>query len=125
MAQYDSEQFDPPAPIAIVVIRNPETQSSALNVPMLIDTGADVTLIPRAVAEQLGLATADDGLYELSSFNGGLSSAVAVQAELQFLRRTFRGQFLLIDQPIGILGRNVLNTVRLVLDGPRLSWDEA
>jgi len=41
-----------------------------------------------------------------------------------FLRRTFRGDFLAIDQPWGILGRNVLNAISLILDGPRQQWDE-
>jgi hypothetical protein len=30
----------------------------------------------------------------------------------------------LLDQPWGILGRNVLNAVSLLFDGPRLVWDE-
>ncbi len=47
-----------------------------------------------------------------------------VQLELVFLRKRFKGQFLLIDQPIGILGRNVLNAVALLLDGPNAQWDE-
>jgi hypothetical protein len=44
--------------------------------------------------------------------------------ELIFCRRTFRGQFLLTDQECGVLGRNVLNAVSLLLDGPHLAWDE-
>ena len=36
----------------------------------------------------------------------------------------FKGDFLVVDQPWGILGRNVLNAVPLTLDGPRLRWDE-
>ena len=33
-------------------------------------------------------------------------------------------QFPVIDDEVGILGRNVLNHLSLVLDGPRLSWRE-
>jgi hypothetical protein len=40
-----------------------------------------------------------------------------------FSIRRFRGQFLLIDQDLGIIGRNVLNFVSLLFDGPRLTWD--
>jgi hypothetical protein len=47
-----------------------------------------------------------------------------VQLELVFLQKRFRGQFLLIDQPIGILGRNILNALSLLLDGPNARWDE-
>jgi hypothetical protein len=40
------------------------------------------------------------------------------------LGRAFRGQFLVIDQQAGILGRNILNNLALLLDGPQLTWSE-
>ena len=58
------------------------------------------------------------------SFDGSTSFAPVIQLELIFCRRIFRGQFLVIDQAWGIIGRNVLNSVPLVLDGPNLTWDE-
>jgi hypothetical protein len=62
--------------------------------------------------------------YELIGFDGTISFAPMVHLELIFCRRTFRGQFLLVDQAWGILGRNVLNAVPILLDGPRLAWHE-
>ena len=47
-----------------------------------------------------------------------------VELELVFLGRKFTGQFLLIDQPMGVLGRNILNVVSITFDGPREKWDE-
>jgi len=91
---------------------------------MLLDSGADVTLIPQAIANLLGVTAASDKQYELTGFDGSTSLAPVVLLELFFCNRTFRGQFLLIDQEWGILGRNVLNAVRLLFDGPRLAWDE-
>ena len=73
---------------------------------------------------QLGVPIAPEKRYQLIGFDGTVSFAPAVQLELIFCRRTFRGQFLLIAQDWGILGRNVLNAVPLLLDGPRLTWDE-
>jgi hypothetical protein len=40
MPKYDAENFDPPAPVAYVSVRDPETGTSLSNMPMLIDTGA-------------------------------------------------------------------------------------
>ena len=40
------------------------------------------------------------------------------------LGRTFRGQFLVIDEEVGILGRNILNALALLLDGPQQTWSE-
>ena len=54
----------------------------------------------------------------------GTRFAPVVRLELRFSRRTFRGQFLLVDQAWGILGRNVLNAVAVLLDGPNLAWHE-
>ena len=51
-------------------------------------------------------------------------AVAAVHAELLMLGRTFRGQFLVIDQEVGILGRNILNALALLLDGPHHTWSE-
>jgi hypothetical protein len=124
MPRYDTGQFDPPAPLTRVTLRNPDTGTTSSDVPMLLDTGADVSLIPRTSLKILDLITSQDRLYELKSFDGSTSYASVVQIELIFCNRTFRGQFLVINQAWGILGRNVLNALSLVFDGPNLSWDE-
>jgi hypothetical protein len=36
----------------------------------------------------------------------------------------FSGRFLLIDQEVGVLGRDILNHVCIILDGPNLRWEE-
>jgi hypothetical protein len=124
MPAYDEGRFRPPAPLARVTLRHPEKGNTLSDVPMLIDSGADVTLIPLASVNLLG-ATIDSGEgYELMSFDGSRSVARSVQLDLLFLRRTFKGRFLLIDQDWGILGRDILNHVALLLHGPRLTWSE-
>lgn len=91
---------------------------------MLIDTGADVTLLPGAAIEALGITEQSDTGYELAGFGGGAATVHAVRLELVFLGRTFRGQFLPIEEKYGILGRNILNNIRLLLDGPHQIWQE-
>jgi hypothetical protein len=49
MPAYDATQFDPPAPLAQVTLRNPDNGAIRPDVPMLLDSGADVTLIPQAI----------------------------------------------------------------------------
>jgi hypothetical protein len=44
MPDYDGEQFDPPAPLAKVLVRTPDHTASIPDVAMLIDSGADVSL---------------------------------------------------------------------------------
>jgi hypothetical protein len=124
MPAYDATLFQPAAPVAYVTLRNGNTGTVASDVLMLLDTGADVTLILRAALDSLGFDVIADNMYELVGFDGNKSLAQVVRVELVFCRRTFQGQFLLVDQPYGILGRNVLNAVPLLLDGPQFTWDE-
>jgi hypothetical protein len=48
MVDYDSALFVPPGPLARIFLRHPETGLTVENIPMLLDTGADATLIPRS-----------------------------------------------------------------------------
>jgi len=122
MQAYEAERFDPPAPVALVTVKSDQLGIEIHDVPMLIDTGADVSLLPRSHVESL--VSADARHFELEAFDGTKSTAPAITAELQFLGKTFRGQFLLIDSWHGILGRNVLNNLSLLLDGPSRKWME-
>jgi len=124
MPPYDSTWFSPAAPLARVTLRNPANNATRQSVPMLLDTGADVTLIPREAAGPMGLTATPAQSYELVGFDGSITLAPVVQLELVLGRRAFRGQFLLVDQPWGIIGRNILNALSLYLDGPRLIWEE-
>jgi hypothetical protein len=63
MPKYDAENFDPPAPVAYVSIRDPATGVSLSDVPMLLDTGADVTMLPGSYVEQLGTEPVLDIAY--------------------------------------------------------------
>lgn len=123
MPPYDDRLFVPPAPVLTARLRNPQNGTTIPDVPLLIDTGADVTLLPLGAVNAAGIEQTG-ALYELLAFDGRSNSAGAVRAELLVLGRTFRGQFLVIDQDVGILGRNVLNALALLLDGPRQTWSE-
>jgi len=102
MTQYNATDFDPPAPVAYVTLRNPLNSIKWLEVPMLLDTGADITLVPQQVVEKLGLTMAANQSYELAGFDGNMTTAQVVSLELVFCHRIFRGQFLLLDQTWGI-----------------------
>jgi hypothetical protein len=124
MISYDASRFDPPAPVAEVTLRTPDGGRSVSQVLLLLDTGADITLLPQAAVERLGVPPLPDLRYELMAFDGTTSVAPAVALDMVFLRRVFRGRYLLTDQEHGILGRDVLNLAALLLDGPRKQWTE-
>ena len=65
MFDYNSELFNPPAPIAYVTLRNSEKSIEITNVPMLIDTGADATLLPQIFVEKIGVDFSSEEFFEL------------------------------------------------------------
>jgi len=123
MPAYDDSRFDPPAPVARVSIQHPDHEQTMADVPMLIDSGADATLLPQSVIESLGILGTGER-YQLEAFDGTISESEVVRANLVFMSRRFRGRYLLIDAEVGVLGRDILNHTRLLLDGPALSWQE-
>lgn len=124
MPSYDAPHCDPPAPVARVTLRDPQSRATVSDVLLLVDTGADVTLLPRTAVEQLGVPLLPGQQYELMGFDGSTSFASVVLLDLRFLKRAFRGRYLLLEEERGILGRDILNHVRLLLDGPQQQWAE-
>jgi hypothetical protein len=124
MPSYDAWHFDPPAPVARVTLRNPHSGATVSDVLLLLDTEADITLLPRTAVEPLGVPPLADQQYELMGFDGSKSFAPVVMLDVLFLKRAFRGRYLLIEEERGILGRDILNHVILLLDGPRQQWSE-
>jgi len=124
MPSYDALLYDPPAPVAQVSLRNPDKTASVTDLVLLIDTGADVTLLPRSAVDQLGIQAVANVRYELASFDGTRSFAPVAILDMIFLNRVYRGRYLLADTQHGVLGRDVLNHLSLLLDGPAQLWSE-
>ncbi len=117
--------YSPPAPVTLVSIRNPNTLETRRGVPMLLDTGSDLTLLPKATCDEIGLDIWRDPSLLVRAYEGTTSVAECVRLDLYFLHRRFRGLFLVYDSDEGILGRNILNQFPLLFDGPNLNWEKA
>src|SRR5262249_49338813 len=124
MPSYDASHFDPPAPVAQVTLRNSHSGATVSDVRLLIDTGADITLLPRTAVEQLGVPILAGQQYELRGSDRSTSFALVVMLDLLFLQRAFRGRYLLTEEDRGIMGRDILNHVMMLLDGPHQQWLE-
>jgi len=124
MPEYDRSIFNPPAPVAYVTLENPENNLKIENVPMLLDTGSDATLIPQCVVEKIVLSLSASKIYETEAFNGATGQSSVVRVRMVFLEKNFRGDFLIINQDCGIIGRNILNQLALLFDGKKFLWEE-
>ena len=123
MTPYDGLNYQPPAPIAVLNLRTIDGRNlSVSKVLALVDTGADVTLLPRWAIAQLGLVPQLDDSVQLAWFDGSIRSAESVELEVSFRGGRFQGRYAVIDQPHGIVGRNLLNHFRFLFDGPAKTW---
>jgi hypothetical protein len=123
MPSYDAVHHDPPAPVAQVTLRAADG-ATVTDVLLQLDTGADTTLLPRSAIARLGISPDPALAYELIGFDGSRSMAQAVDLDMIFLQKAFRGRYLLTDEDRGILGRNVLASLVLLLNGPGQEWSE-
>lgn len=115
---YDTNNFNPPAPVADVTLTNPIDSTKSVNADnVLVDSGADITQIPRWIAEQIELmpiGTAQGFDYEHNST--GMKTVYSVRISF--------GRFSFLIQAVEttgdtIIGRNVINQLQTMLRGPQ------
>jgi len=121
MIRYSyNRQIAPPAPLVHVTVRSPERGTAVSDLPALLDTAADITVIPAHVAEELNLIALDE--TPIGGLDGRVSlvSTFLVRLELRESSPKVIRVVASRDEPDVLLGRDVLNDFRVVLDGPRL-----
>lgn len=89
--------------------------------PLVIDSGADISVVPLGAATAVGapIVRSTTAIQFLVGQEMMLDQA---DLAVEFLRYRFRGAFLVVDSSYGVIGRNILNALRLTLDGPQLEW---
>ncbi len=116
-----SREFTPPAPVLPVNLAIPAETPKTGTFAALVDTGADGTFVPTAILEELDLPV----LYmtNVRSHLGEKLHRVSVHIADIILFDTIRlPNIEVVSDDWGnriIIGRNVLNMLRLHLDGPR------
>ncbi len=118
-----NESFDPPAPLAEIILRNIETGERVKTVSVLLDTGADVSLLPSSAIEKLQIEPSGEKV-KLVGFGESENIADAYTLQIIFLGKRLTGDYCAIDDEIGILGRDVLNQFSIIFDGKSLEWNE-
>jgi len=115
-----NQQVSPPAPFVHVTIRRPVDETFVRDIPAQIDTAADMTVIPWRIVDELQLLQHDE--IETLGFDGHVASVTSFLVQLQVHELEPLAVEVLAsrDEPYVLLGRDVLNACRVVLDGPGL-----
>jgi predicted aspartyl protease len=110
----------PPAPLALLNVAAIGSDDWATDIPALIDTGADLTVLPEQVAARLGLIPVEH--TPATGFDGHTSMlpVFAVQLVIRDFAPLEVEVLGGVAEWYAILGRDVLNRFKLVLDGPNL-----
>lgn len=110
----------PPAPFVLVIVSRPDGAASEPDLPARVDTGADRTVIPADVAARLALD--EVGTITLGGFGGSIVTAPvhSVRLVIRDLPAITAEVAAIAGEPHVLLGRDVLNHYRIVLDGPNL-----
>jgi predicted aspartyl protease len=116
MTPYNTT-YDPPAPFVTIQI-SPFNQSDLrLSIDCLVDTGADITLIPQHVVTELKLAPEDALVVE--GFDGERQQLPLFAVDMVVENTHLAGlEVVAYATTHAILGRDILNRFRLLLDGP-------
>jgi predicted aspartyl protease len=109
----------PPAPFAPVRLASLTDHAEPVAIQAKIDTGADLTVIPLRLIEQLQLMPA--GEIEVEGYDGRRATIPAYDVNLQIDQLNVTGLLVIgFAEDYVLLGRDVLNRLRLLLDGPAL-----
>jgi len=115
---YRYANEDPPAPFALVILSALGGTATARDLPAKVDSGADRTVIPLRFVEQLGLVE-----VERLPFAGLAGELIELPVfAVQLVVRDFDAIIVSVaaseGEPHVLLGRDVLNRYKLLLDGP-------
>jgi len=124
MIRYSyNRQVTPPAPFVHVTLRRPDGTGDLSDWPAQLDTGADRSVIPRRVADELGLTQLREVSVARLGGDGMPMPTFLIQATIRQMRPLTVEMLASPGEPYVLLGRDVLNHYRIVLDGPQLAFE--
>ena len=118
--EYDSVGFDPPAPMIDVEISAPGSRGDQTVIRMLLDSGADMTCLPRSLVESL--KSHRSGSIEVLGYTRRPRIRRTIYIDFRLAGKGIRDvEVLPVESEYGLLGRDIMNNFDIRLDGPRLS----
>ena len=118
---YDQSRFSPAAPIINTLVTHPTRKSKKIRMEMQLDSGADMTCIPSSINAYI--PNLRYGSVKAEGYDGNVSTRKTRFILICINRQEFLTEAVEVEGEIGLLGRDLLNKYRTVLDGPKLEFD--
>jgi hypothetical protein len=123
MAKYYTQHNSLAWPIIKVYFISPNNPRRKVLIDAFLDTGSVISCIPNNKVMQIG----DNSLEYDMVMAQGITSAMPLK---QYVLNVKLGTCIFTDHPIvavprtyAIIGRDIINKYKIVLDGPRLVWN--
>jgi predicted aspartyl protease len=120
---YDNCHYNPPAPVLPITVHIPGDNTKQIITDALVDTGADITILPKAIIYALRAERAST--YDVFGINGvpiGPADSYFLEFEIAGTKKLVE-VIAVSDEPI--LGRNLINEFIFQLHGPAQKLDIA
>ena len=115
---YDAGYHPFPLPRITATFSDRHRNRSASYEDVIPDTGADISLLPERDGADIGLRAYPYMATMMRGVIGPRVPAVVYQAVVDINGRSFRSLIQLVEASERILGRDVLNQLRITFDGP-------
>ena len=118
-----SRDFFPPAPALELGLRAPDGDKLRAPLSGIIDTGADITMVPLVVLEEIAAPVIDE--VQLRSHWGDITTVTTYLVDIELGTDLFPAIEVVGDlhSDTVLLGRNVINKLLLLVDGLQQTTD--
>ncbi len=113
---YDANNFNPPAPVLGVSLSSPTSQGEVIKIPAVLDSGADMTVIPQNIVQQLQLKYVDE--ISAVGYDGIVKKTFVYSTKIIFENiGDFIIRVITSDNDHALIGRDIINKWSVLLRG--------
>lgn len=113
--RYDNRHYNPPAPVLPITVRTPGDSIKHVTTDALVDTGADMTCLPRAIIDALSAERASTcEVFGINRVSIGPADTHFLEFEIEATKKLV--EVIAVGDET-ILGRNLINEFTLQLHG--------
>lgn len=113
--QYDNSKYNPPAPVLPITIHIPGDSTKQMTIEALVDTGADITCLPKSFINALDAKLASSYIvFGINNVPIGSHDSYFLEFEIETTKKLV--EVIAVDDE-SIWGRNFINEFILELNG--------